>query len=326
MTISFIKGAIKMDNQVLMDIRNNLDLLPVLNARLDKFNEDITLTESNINSLLKKYENESLDVDRLKRDSLSATIYKMIGKYEGKVDKETEEMYRAKLEYDKERERLLGLTKTRFELVSRIKAIEESKSKYEIELLEREEQIKRDISSEAYKEYSMLESERKRSLSQIVETEEALRVANNVLSSAENAVEHLSSAERWATYDVWSRGGIFSHMAKYDHIDNAQESSNRLNSQLKDLRKELADVDLSMSVNFAGVDSTTRAIDFWFDNIFTDLNVRDQIRDDLSSISNLKDAVQDIAYKLDQNKSSLQNKLFDLDKKIQDLIINSPFV
>lgn len=55
-------------------------------------------------------------------------------------------------------------------------------------------------------------------------------------------------------------------MTKYNHIDNAQTDFDILSSQLRELRKELMDIDFAVDFQLTGIDSTTRMIDFWFDS------------------------------------------------------------
>ena len=311
-----------MENKRLIEIKNNLVMLPILQDRLLRLRSDINNAEKSARLLIDKYEEESLDVEQLKKDSLSTTILKFIGKYEGKVTKETEEMITAKMEYDKATVRVNELHSERDNLSARISILEQEKSIYEDELEKREEITKRNITCEASIKYSQLESEQDVLSKQLIETEEAIRAANRVISTADSAMEHLDSAESWATFDVWTKGGIFIHIAKYDHIDDAQAASNRLSSQMKDLQKELADVNYSGGTGFSGIDSTTRAIDFWFDNIFTDWNVRDRIRDDIEGLSKLRSKIHEIIKKLDNNKSDIYKKLRDIELRKNDLIIS----
>jgi hypothetical protein len=95
-----------------------------------------------------------------------------------------------------------------------------------------------------------------------------------------------------------------------------------LNSQLEDLQKELSDVNLSGVSSFSGIDSVTRTIDFWFDNIFTDLNVRSRIRNDNESLRSLREKINDVIKKLDSNKSEILEKLNDIELRKNALIIS----
>jgi hypothetical protein len=311
-----------MENSILIEIENRLAMLPLLEQRMEKLRNRINEADNEVKSLMQRFKSEALDVEQIQKESLSNTILKLIGKYEGKVNKETQEMLAAKIEYDKAVERVNSLNLERSELGNRISELNNEKKTFEDELKNREEIIKSNVTDQTYKTYMELQKEQEFLASQLVETEEALRAANRVLNTASSAQKHLDSAESWATFDVWSRGGIISHLAKYEHIDDAQMEFNRLNSQVKDFEKELLDVSIQDTYNSLGIDSTTRAIDFWFDNIFTDLSVRDKIRDDMENLRILCNKISTAINKLEINRVEVKKKLAETAIRKHDLIIS----
>lgn len=321
--ISLYKRGDIMENQKLIDMRNSLTMLPVLQQRLQKLEERIVEAEKDMQSILQKYNAEAVDVDQMKKDSLSNTLLKLLKRYEGKLDKEKQEMVAAKIEYDKASVRVLDLQSERYQLSSRIQDLLENKQAYEAELTQREEIVKSSITSKAFLIYRKLQEEREKLSKQLVEIDEAKAVAYIVLGTAQSALEHLQSAEGWATYDIWARGGVISHMAKYNHIDNAQADFNRLSYQIKDLEKELSDIKIFETTYNMGIDSTTRMFDFWFDNIFTDLNVRDKIRNDKEDVSKLIQRIKSIITKIEENKIETLGKLTTVEDKRKELLINN---
>ena len=311
-----------METKDLMEIRNRLAMLPGLKERYEGLLTRINEAESRVKSLLAKFEEESLDVEKLQSETLSVYILKTIGRYENKLNKEKEQMLAAKIEYDKASEKVRELHLQRKENEDRLAALTQEKQVYEAELIEREEKIRRNITSEASTKYRKLEEEQGLLSRQLIENEEAFRAANRVISTANTAMEHLDNADSWATYDVWFKGGILSHMAKYDHIDGAEEAFNRMSSQMEDLRRELSDINITGTPGFSGIDSTTRAVDFWFDNIFTDLNVRDRIRDDSEQLRTLRSQIYAVLSKLEGNKSVIKEKMAENEMKKNELIIS----
>lgn len=310
-----------MDNETLKQMRSSLARLTIVNKRLAKLRNEIAETEMKVKSLEEKYEKEYIDVEQLKKDSLSVTLLKFAGKYDNKVTKETEEMLAAKMEYDKASARLNELYIERDELGRNKSELNRNKHLYEEELKRRKNKIRNSMNNEASTIYRRYEDEQEVLARQLVETEEALRASRRVKITSASAMKHLDSAENWATFDVWTRGGILTHMAKYNHVDNAQTDFNRLNSRLRDLHKELADV--NMHPGFTGIDGTTRAVDFWLDNIFTDLHVRNRIRDDKERLRVLRGKINNIINKLTDNKNEINKKLDEIEHKKNNLIINS---
>jgi hypothetical protein len=98
-------------------------------------------------------------------------------------------------------------------------------------------------------------------------------------------------------------------MAKYSHIDEAEENFNVLSHDLRKLKAELGDVEgLSVS-GLNEISSGQRAVDFWFDNIFNDLSVRSQIKDNAAKIKSLIKNV-------DKTEAALKAKLREREKEL----------
>ena len=109
-----------MDKNNLLELKSKLSGLPVLQERLKKLKALIKENDAQVKSLLEKYEAESLDVEQIQKNSLSTTILKLVGKYEDRVNKETQEMLHAKMEYDAADHRTMELKKERDMMYKRI--------------------------------------------------------------------------------------------------------------------------------------------------------------------------------------------------------------
>ncbi|ROR27368.1 hypothetical protein EDD66_10663 [Mobilisporobacter senegalensis] len=314
-----------MDNTKLNEIKNNIAMLPVLQQRYKSIMDRIDEAQDKVESLLKKYEEECLDVEHLQKESFSVTVLKFIGKYEDKIDKESKEMLVAKIEYDKAVEHVNELNREKNDLESRISLLENERQTYESEIKNREQYILNQMNSDISYQYKDCLTKIEHLNRQMIEMDEALRAARNVGDTAKRAITHLDSAESWATYDIWFRGGILSHMAKYDHIDNAEEEFNRLSIQLKDLQKELLDIEIVDTPEITWIDSTTRAIDFWFDNIFTDMNVRSQIQKDSEQIRDLYKKLENIISVIERKRGEAEIALKEIENRKNELIITFNF-
>lgn len=311
-----------MDSNALKEIKNEIAILPLLRERVNKLRTRIRNSEREINSLLEKYKEECLDVEQLKEGSFSAFLLKVVGKYERRLEKEEQEIITAKLEYDKACQELQDLKEELREKEKRIIVLRDKERTYEEEIKKREQMLINRMNTELSEKYFELEQEYDFLQKQLIETDEAIRAAKMAKGTAKSAMGHLGSAESWATYDVWAKGGILSHMAKYDHVDKAEADFNRLSSQLKILKKELLDVNINDAPGLTNIDSTTRTIDFWFDNIFTDLNVRDKIRGNIDQIRSVSGNIDRIIRKLENRKREINSKLSDIDYKKNKLILS----
>lgn len=310
-----------MDKERLLKIKESLSLLPVLDEKSKRLAEEISTAEGFVEELLQKSKREAMDVEQLQKEKLSNTLLRLLNLYEGKLDKETQEMLEAKLEYDKASHRLESMKKEQRELEGRISLLREEEKLYRQELHAREVSIQNTIYGQDYIRYRELEAQEDHIYSQLAELEEAMKCASAVAATAENAMSHLESAEDWATIDVWSRGGLISHIAKYNHIDDAQEEFNTLSVQLRQLRKELKDVEIVDDSLMMGIDSTSRIFDFWFDNIFTDLSVRSKIREDQDSLRHLQNKIQRMISDLSKARKKLYQELSHKAEAKQKLLI-----
>ncbi len=311
-----------MDSNALKEIKNEIAILPLLRERVNKLRTRIRNSEREINSLLEKYKEECLDVEQLKEGSFSAFLLKVVGKYERRLEKEEQEIITAKLEYDKACQELQDLKEELSEKEKRIIVLRDKERTYEEEIKKREQMLINRMNTELSEKYFELEQEYDFLQKQLIETDEAIRAAKMAKGTAKSAMGHLGSAESWATYDVWAKGGILSHMAKYDHVDKAEADFNRLSSQLKILKKELLDVNINDAPGLTNIDSTTRAIDYWFDNIFTDLNVRDKIRGNIDQMRSVSGNIDRIITKLENRKIEINSKLSDIDYEKNKLILS----
>lgn len=306
----------------LHELRERILMLPVLENKMALLQEEIQTAQENVAALLRQYEQEHRDVERMQKESLSSFLLHAIGKYEGKLEKERREEIDAKLAHDRAATRRDSLMQERDLLSSRISALHGEEKAYQTELASRRQKLADQFTEPLGTRYAELENERKSIVSQITEIKEALSAAARAKLTALSALESLDSAEGWATYDAFSRGGILSHMAKYSHIDSAEQNFHTLSSQLHDLRAELGDVDGLTVWGLNEISSTQRALDFWFDNIFTDLSVRRQIKENAEQVRRLLDNIGHAEYLLSTKLSAQEASLAQNRRYEEELLLS----
>ncbi len=270
-------------------LRDELDELSFLKSKRERLEHEVKAAEAQISALLSDYERERDDVLRLEEKSFSAFLLKLAGKYEDRLDSEQREEIAAKIEYDRAKTRIAALEAELGDVKARMLGLAGTEKRYAAEL-ERRRVLQRDeLSGKNAEEFARLEDERSEISSQIAEIKEAQAAANHALSIAGRAEEALRSARGWAAYDVVGGSGIFSHMAKYAHIDEAEGLFASLDSCMKSLRTELADISgLALSTSELRVISDSqRSFDLWFDNMFTDFSVLRQLEDNAKQLESL---------------------------------------
>jgi len=272
----------------LFELRDRISMLPSLESRLQFLSYEINRVDVEVSKLLRQYRRECRDVERMQKEVFSSFLFKLVGKYETKMEKEQREEIAAKLAYDKAVTHLNSLVSEREEVSARILALQTEKQAYQIELDNRRGKFSgQQLTGSNGIQYAMLENERNSIISQITEIKEALNATNRVKSTAKTISKELNNADTWATIDIFTRGNLLQHAIKYSHIDSAEQNFHILSAQLNDLKNELNDVQNLSILELTEISSTQRVIDVFFDNIFIDLAIQRQISDNANQIAHL---------------------------------------
>lgn len=108
------------------------------------------------------------------------------------------------------------------------------------------------------------------------ETEEAFEAGRAAEWHLAEAGRHLSSARSWAGWDTFGGGGLFSDLAKHDHLRDARAALEQADRALGSFDRELADLNAQ---GIGSVDSVLDHgfVDIFFDGFFADMMMRDRI-------------------------------------------------
>lgn len=121
---------------------------------------------------------------------------------------------------------------------------------------------------------------------------EAKKQAETVLYLIDLAFDKLKSARSWGIYDILS-GGFLSSMVKRNRMKEVNDLLDDIEVGLNLLSEELEDVQVQFSSAF-NVDATSEFFDMWFDNIFTDLAVQNNIKEMSDQLDELRHHILNI--------------------------------
>lgn len=273
-----------------------------------------------VRQLEKEKESEQADVDRLERGSLAAFFYQMVGRMDEKMDKEQQEAYAARVRYDAAARELASIDADLARLETRLKGLSGCEQRYQDALMERFREIKATNSPAAQE---LMESE-----SRVVdlklrrrEIREAIQAGKKALKRTEAVLESLDSARGWSTMDLVG-GGVWSDLAKYDHLDEAQEQVEQLQVDLRRFKTELADVEINADIQVT-VEGFLRFADFFFDNLFTDWEVRDHIDQSIEQVKDTRRQIQRVLDKLERMEGSIKAQLEDETEKQEQIALHA---
>ena len=263
---------------------------------------------------------EQADVDRLEGRSLASFFYNVIGKMDERLNKEREEAYAARVKYDAAARELEAIDGDIQRCESELSGLRGCEREYEATLQEKANAVKSAGGARA-EEILKLEERHAYLESQKKELREAISAGNSARSTAESVLSSLDSAEGWGTWDLLG-GGLLADMAKHSHLDEAQGAIERLQSQLRRFKTELADVTIhaDMQVN---VDGFLRFADYFFDGLFADWAVMDKISQSQSQVQSTKNQIDSVLSRLNSMMSAAEREQAQIKSKLDALVLEA---
>lgn len=308
--------------------KEQLDQLREKMARKRKLSTEVAALEdqrsglaARVQQLKEETYKEQLDVDQLENFSAAKLFYQIMGKLDERLEKEQAELYAAALRYDSARQELHAVEADLAARREELSLLGNCEAEYNRLLEARARELRQDPQSPTARRLLALEERQAQLAARSKELQEAIQAGYNALSDISSIESALSSAEGWGTWDVFG-GGLISDLAKYSHLDDAQQQINGLQRSLSRFRTELADVDIRTGIQVE-VDSFLRFADYFFDNIFTDWAVLDRIRRTQSQIHEVDGSVRTILYRLERDLDQCQQDSEAVRQELKDFLVNA---
>lgn len=274
--------------------------LSIMVRKLNDAKKDVENCTNKYQQAKVHYEEETEDIEEAGEKSFAYFIRTIIGSQERKIEKEKQEQIEARYQLDKVSEQLeeakanyeqlaFNVTKTRAELEDLKKIIA--------------------VSDPSYKEKVDEESKKRMGWRQeLVEVDEAFNAGESILNRIDEALKYLGSANSWSTMDMLG-GGFFTDMMKYDKIDEAENLMSKVESELRRYELELKDVEYEWNSSYEFISGGHRAMDIFFDNIFTDISNNNKINNNINSLENLGNQIQTVQNRLKGMKREIKEKI-----------------
>jgi len=256
---------------------------------------------------------EQADVDRLEGRSLSAFFYNVIGKMDEKLTQERQEAYAAQVKYDAVARELAGIEEDLERYQAELHSLQNCEARYFAVLREKTQAVKAN-GGDIAQQILRLEERTAYLESQSRELEEAFAAGQGALTTTDQIMDSLDSAESWGTWDLVG-GGLVADLAKHSRLDEAQACVESLQSQLRRFKTELADVTIAADFQ-VNIDGFLRVADYFFDGLFADWAVldqihqsQDQVQNTRSQICNVLDYLQTLMDQTTAEKTRLQQEI-----------------
>lgn len=261
---------------------------------------------------------EQEDVERLESGGITALFYSLVGKGEEKLTKERREAAAAALKYESAARELDSVMSDIAGCESELAGLSGCEQEYEETLQAKSREVKASGGAAAAKLLE-LEAQAAACVGRKKEILEAIAAGSEALVTAEEILDDLDSAGSWATWDVFG-GGIIADIAKHSHLDEAQYAVERLQSQLRRFKTELADVGGIGADVRVNVDGFLRFADYFFDGIFVDFAVMDHISNSAEQVQAVHARISDVLERLHAMLSRTETELNETRAQAGELV------
>ena len=288
-----------------MDVGMEYEILMLqlgsLARKLFNAEENLSKYQEALEKAIANLEKENRDLERLRNDSFSNTLLKLFGNFDRRYDKEYREIISAKVEFDKAYAMKIAAAR-------RVKEVEADIEEKKLRL----RNIKEDVLRK-HPNMNQVVSERQQQILAIQhewrETNEAEQAGLAVLEALSDIITGLDAADAISTWDLITDNSLILDFFKYDKLDAAEASLLHLEQTVYTFARELRDLDFVFETDLETISSTQRALDIFFDNLFSDWGTKVIIEKNIENLKKLQDSTEDVMESLAAKKRELETTL-----------------
>lgn len=289
--------------------------LQAMELELERQRAEAAKKAAELNEIKKK---EQADVDKLEGKSIKALFATLAGSKEEKLSQERQEAYAAAMKYDAALRDLQGIMRDLEHCKIELEKIEEIEEEYELLLEERKNSIRQEASRRT-NEVLVLEKQMEDLSHEIIELEEALDVGYRAFDLIETILSELQEAYNYAEMDLYMKG-YWVEMQKHEHIHNAENIIENLRNELRRFKTELADVNIEGDIQIE-MDDFSEFADWFFDNIFTDWDIKDKIANSLSQADETRGQITATINLLKDMRDERMKKRIELEEDLEEVVV-----
>lgn len=289
--------------------------LQAMEVELERQRAEAAKKAAELNEIKKK---EQMDVDKLEGKSIKALFATLAGNKEEKLSQERQEAYAAAMKYDAAQRDLQGIMHDLEVCKIELEKIEGMEEEYEHLLEERKNSLKQEASRRA-NEVIVLEKQMEDLSHEIVELEEALDAGYRAFDVVERILSELNEAYNLAEWDTFT-DSFWVDMQKHEHLHTAQDLIQDLRNELRHFKTELADVNIEGDIQIE-MDDFSEFADWFFDNIFTDWDIKDKIANSLTQADDTRSQVTTTINLLKDMRDERMKRRIELEEDLEEVVV-----
>lgn len=250
---------------------------------------------------------EESDVQKLEKLSWTSVVSRLTGHYTDDVERETAERDAARYALREAEARHQQAEAELAAARARLEELGDTEAAYVAALSAKESWVQAHAPAQAARlteiaeRRGVLEAEDREAR----EADDAGVTAHRRLAGA---LQQLSSAGAWSTWDTFGGGGLITDMVKRSKMDAAVDELRDAELSLRRFAAELADLDIA-AVRTLDLGTALEVFDIWFDNIFSDWAVRSRIKDADSRVRDIAAQVQHVVDGLRARRREIVDEL-----------------
>lgn len=263
-------------------------------------------------------EKEQMDVDKLEGKSIKALFFTLSGSIDEKLSKERQEAYAAAMKYDAAKRDLEGIQSDLRFCKEELDKLTDCEVEYR-DLLEQKKNALKLEGTQKANDIMLMEKDLSKLEHEITELEEALDAGYRAFDLADNIVTELEGAHDMAEWDTFM-DSILIDMQKHEHINNAQDLIEDLRHELRRFKTELADVQIEGDIQIE-MDDFSKFADWFFDNIFTDWDIKAKIENSLAQAQETREQITGTINALKDMRDARQVSRFELQERLESAVV-----
>lgn len=289
--------------------------LEAMRTELLKQEDEVAKKAAELEKIKKK---EQLDVDKLEGKTIKALFFTLAGTKEEKLSQERQEAYVAAMKYDAAKRDLEGIMSDLKSCEDELNNLADCETEYEHLLEQKKNSIKQEASQRA-NEVILLEREMENLAHEIIELEEALDVGYKAFDLVEDIIRELQEAHDLADWDTFMDSFLID-MQKQEHIHNAQDLIRDLRNELRRFKTELADVNIDGDIQIE-MDEFSEFADWFFDNIFTDWNIKEKIENSQVQAEDTRNQITTTVNLLKDMRDERMKRRIELEEELENVVV-----
>ncbi len=263
---------------------------------------------------------EQKEVDRLEHVSLTRVLVALKGSREEALTREHAEADAARLRVADAQSRLEAVRAEHQAALDQVDHLASAPDAYAAVLAEKERHLT-ESSDPRRAALLQLADERGRLNAELSEMQKALQAGDAARQALSAVEDKLGSASGWNTYDTFFGGGMIATAMEHSRLDDAAAAAAEADRRMAVLRTDLTELDqVEQTSPLITLSSATKFVDLWFNNIFTDLAVRDRIKQGQQNVAQSLQMVSAIEERLKAQSAEVHARLTEIEAQRSDLL------